>query len=137
ARRTGVNPVTLRAWERRYGLIVPFRTPKGHRLYSAANVERIHAILAWLARGVSVGQVKTLLDHGELHQVSDNDNWVHLRHEILGCITQLNEHRLDDRFNSALALYPASTLAEQLLWPLLGDLRQRWQGQFAARAEQV
>ena len=65
ARSTGVNAVTLRAWERRYGLIVPYRTPKGHRLYSPANLERIHAILAWLARGVAVGQVKALLDHGQ------------------------------------------------------------------------
>ena len=29
ARQTGVNAVTLRAWERRYSLIVPLRTPKG------------------------------------------------------------------------------------------------------------
>ncbi|MDX1336249.1 MAG: MerR family DNA-binding transcriptional regulator, partial [Gammaproteobacteria bacterium] len=27
--QTGVHPVTLRAWERRYGLIKPERTPKG------------------------------------------------------------------------------------------------------------
>ena len=31
SRLTGVNSVTLRAWERRYGLIRPQRTPKGHR----------------------------------------------------------------------------------------------------------
>ncbi|MBF4212988.1 MerR family DNA-binding transcriptional regulator, partial [Pseudomonas donghuensis] len=31
ARLTGVNPVTLRAWERRYGLIQPTRTESGHR----------------------------------------------------------------------------------------------------------
>lgn len=45
ARQTGVNAVTLRAWERRYGLIVPQRTPKGHRLFSDIHVQRIHAIL--------------------------------------------------------------------------------------------
>jgi hypothetical protein len=28
SRLTGVNPVTLRAWERRYGLIQPTRAPK-------------------------------------------------------------------------------------------------------------
>lgn len=33
SRITGVNAVTLRAWERRYGLIVPHRTAKGHRLF--------------------------------------------------------------------------------------------------------
>lgn len=29
---TGVNATTLRAWERRYGLIKPLRTDTGHRL---------------------------------------------------------------------------------------------------------
>lgn len=65
ARITGVNAVTLRAWERRYGLIVPHRTPKGHRLYSAEHVARIQAILTWLGRGVSVSQVKGLLRSGQ------------------------------------------------------------------------
>lgn len=137
ARSTGINAVTLRAWERRYGLIVPYRTPKGHRLYSPANLERIGAILAWLSRGVAVGQVKALLDHNQAPQPASSDNWSCLRGELLDCISALNERRLDDRFNASLTLYPASTLVEQLLWPLLGELDQRWQGQFGARLEQV
>ena len=32
SRLTGVNAVTLRAWQRRYGLVQPARTEKGHRL---------------------------------------------------------------------------------------------------------
>ena len=32
ARLTGINPITLRAWERRYNLIEPVRTESGHRL---------------------------------------------------------------------------------------------------------
>ena len=62
ARRTGVNPVTLRAWERRYGLLKPQRTAKGQRLYPLEQVERVEAILGWLQRGASVGQVRELLD---------------------------------------------------------------------------
>lgn len=61
ARQTGVNPVTLRAWERRYGLVTPLRTTKGHRLYTLEEVARIRHILTWLDRGVAVGQVKGLL----------------------------------------------------------------------------
>ena len=48
SRLTGVNPVTLRAWERRYGLIRPTRTDSGHRLYSMADVEAVRSILARL-----------------------------------------------------------------------------------------
>ncbi len=43
---TGINPVTLRAWERRYGLIKPERTPKGHRLYTDEHVQLIRRILS-------------------------------------------------------------------------------------------
>ena len=41
---TGVNPITLRAWERRYGLIRPARTSKGHRLYTHDHVEQIREL---------------------------------------------------------------------------------------------
>lgn len=137
ARSTGVNAVTLRAWERRYGLIVPHRTAKGHRLYSQEHVARIQAILGWLARGVSVSQVKDLLDNRQPLQPPADGGWLQLRGELLGHIAGLAERRLDDSFNAALALYPLRTLVEHLLWPLLGELRQRWQGQFGARLEQV
>ncbi|MEC8483393.1 MAG: MerR family transcriptional regulator, partial [Pseudomonadota bacterium] len=43
--QTGVNSVTLRAWERRYGLLKPFRTEKGHRLYQPQDVDRVKKIL--------------------------------------------------------------------------------------------
>jgi len=48
---TGVNSITLRAWEKRYGLITPVRTAKGHRLYTQANIDMINEIVDLLARG--------------------------------------------------------------------------------------
>ena len=59
---TGINDVTLRAWERRYGLIRPMRTPKGHRLYSASDIARIKRILVLLDQGIPVSQVHRVLD---------------------------------------------------------------------------
>ena len=61
ARLTGVNPVTLRAWERRYGLIQPTRTDSGHRLYSQVDIESVRSILAWIERGVAVSKVGKIL----------------------------------------------------------------------------
>lgn len=61
SRLTGVNAVTLRAWQRRFGLVIPERTPKGHRLYNAENIKQIHEINAWLAKGVAISKVKPLL----------------------------------------------------------------------------
>ncbi|EFT1002107.1 MerR family transcriptional regulator [Shigella sonnei] len=36
-----INPVTLRAWQRRYGLLKPQRTDGGHRLFNDADIDRI------------------------------------------------------------------------------------------------
>ncbi|NUT76374.1 MerR family transcriptional regulator [Pseudomonas sp. C1C7] len=137
ARQTGVNAITLRAWERRYGLIVPQRTPKGHRLFSAEHVQRIHNILIWLNRGVAVSQVKQLLDAPQAISEPVENDWQRLRQTLLQAVTRLAERSLDDTINQAMALYPPRTLCEQLLMPLLADLEQRWQGQFGAQMERV
>ena len=137
ARQTGVNAVTLRAWERRYGLIVPQRTPKGHRLFNAEHVQRIHTILTWLNRGVPVSQVKGLIDSAlTVPDIVENE-WHTLRQSLVQAISELAERRVDDAFNQAMALYPPRTLCEQLLLPLLQELEQRWQGQFGAQMERV
>ena len=62
SRLTGINSVTLRAWERRYGLLKPQRTHKGHRLYSQADVTRVREIQTWLARGLAISKIKVLLE---------------------------------------------------------------------------
>lgn len=54
---TGINAVTLRAWERRYGLIRPRRTPRGHRLYSRQDIERIQRTVELLDRGLAISQI--------------------------------------------------------------------------------
>ncbi|MCK9800600.1 helix-turn-helix-type transcriptional regulator [Pseudomonas chlororaphis] len=137
ARQTGVNAVTLRAWERRYGLIVPQRTPKGHRLFSAEHVQQIFTILTWLNRGVAVSQVKHLLSSSPAFSEPAENDWHLLRQTLIQAISQLAERRVDDTFNQAMALYPPRTLCEQLMVPLLAELEQRWQGQFGSQMEQV
>src|ERR1700733_11476981 len=51
---TGVGEATLRAWERRFGFPEPRREPSGHRRYSAADVERIRAVVRERARGLAL-----------------------------------------------------------------------------------
>jgi len=137
SRQTGVNAITLRAWERRYGLIVPHRTPKGHRLFSPEHVQRIQSILTWINRGVAVSKVKPLLDTAQPPDEPLEDEWQRQRHALALAVTQLAERQVDHLVNQAMALYPPWTICEQLLLPLLAELQTRWQGQFGAQLEQV
>jgi MerR family transcriptional regulator, light-induced transcriptional regulator len=60
SRRTGVSPELLRAWERRYGLLQPERTPGGFRLYTDSDEARVRSMQAKLARGLSAAQAAQL-----------------------------------------------------------------------------
>ncbi|MHB9020360.1 MAG: MerR family transcriptional regulator [Halothiobacillus sp.] len=61
AQLTGINPITLRAWERRYKLICPTRTPTGHRLYSTTDIQQIQRVKSLSAQGVGFPQIAALL----------------------------------------------------------------------------
>lgn len=56
SRRTGVSPELLRAWEQRYDLLHPSRSPGGFRLYSADDEMRVRRTLALIGDGLSAAQ---------------------------------------------------------------------------------
>lgn len=61
-RRTGLKPDVLRAWERRYGAVVPERTATNRRLYSDADIARLALLHRATLEGWSIGQVAGLDD---------------------------------------------------------------------------
>lgn len=56
SRRVGLSVHVLRAWERRYGLLRPERSPGGYRLYSETDELRVKVMRAHLARGLSTAE---------------------------------------------------------------------------------
>lgn len=53
-RETGLTPDILRAWERRYGVPSPQRSPGGHRLYSQRDIELLKWLVARKREGLSI-----------------------------------------------------------------------------------
>lgn len=139
AERTGINPVTLRAWERRYGLIKPQRTRKGHRLYSEFDIERIEQIQQWLTRGVSVGQVASLLpplDETEMAQrppmppaAHPEPDWQPVLRDAMQALTEGQMLRFDQTLNQISAIYPAALLLRFFWQPLLDELNSHAEGE--------
>ncbi|WP_051311167.1 MerR family transcriptional regulator [Zooshikella ganghwensis] len=141
SRLTGVNAVTLRAWERRYGLITPYRTAKGHRLYDQEHVTQIKSILEWINRGVAVSKVKALLANvnntkSQTAPGSNVDNWQIAQTQFINAVKTFNDDKLDDIYNQALAIYPIDIVSENLIKPVIIQLKKNWQGQFGQIAEQ-
>jgi DNA-binding transcriptional MerR regulator/methylmalonyl-CoA mutase cobalamin-binding subunit len=131
ANLTGINPVTLRAWERRYNLITPRRTPKGHRLYTEHDVELIKQVLELLDQGISISQVKPLLEQspGQQHGTAlaeTGDVWKDYQQKMLSAVERFDEHVLDSTYNDALSLYPVDVVNQRLVSPLLRIIGEHW-----------
>ncbi len=124
SRLTGVNAVTLRAWQRRYGLVQPARTEKGHRLYSEQDIRQIGEILSWLERGVSIGQVKGLLSEPQSQQV--NDHWQQTFEQLGQAVLALHQRKVEALLNELLASYPFELVRSRVLQPLVAQLLGLW-----------
>lgn len=128
---TGINPVTLRAWERRYGLIKPQRTPKGHRLYTDEHIDEIRRVMALVDRGVSIGQVKRIMDSKEIKTetraptATADDHWETYRQRMLHAVSRFDETALDAVYNDSLSLYPVDLVTRCVILPLLSEMRER------------
>ncbi len=72
--QTGIQSVTLRAWERRYNFLKPHRSAGNYRLYSERDV----ALLCWVKRqvdeGTPIGQVAA-----EVRERRRTGHWPELR----------------------------------------------------------
>ncbi|MFE6645330.1 MerR family transcriptional regulator [Nocardioides sp. NPDC057772] len=55
AERVGITTATLRAWERRYGVIAPPRSESGYRLYGEHEVAVLRSMKQLVDQGWSVG----------------------------------------------------------------------------------
>jgi DNA-binding transcriptional MerR regulator len=56
SKRAGVSEHVLRAWESRYGLLAPARSPGGFRLYSENDLRRVQRMREYLAEGLSAAE---------------------------------------------------------------------------------
>ena len=113
---TDVNAITLRAWERRYGLFEPIRKTSGHRLYTQAHIDLITRVVGLLDRGMHIGQIKAQLE-AEKSEFMKSDQvlndtcnesgrspgaigWAEMGlvpdRVIRACIRRLNRQRLED-----------------------------------------
>ncbi|VVO11186.1 MerR family transcriptional regulator [Pseudomonas fluorescens] len=126
ARLTGVNPITLRAWERRYGLIQPTRTDSGHRLYSMNDIERIHSILSWIERGVAVSKVGKILARTAplqaLSSIIPNElvqaDYAQWQEQVQAAVSAFDEARLEQVYGQIFSSYPLTVVFQDILLPL-------------------
>jgi hypothetical protein len=142
SRRLGVSDHMLRAWENRYGLLQPVRSPGGFRLNSEADERRIRRMQAYLADGLSAAEAARTTLGGDaitslgyltgprLTKSAGSEPSARLR-QALDAFDVPAAQAVLDRLLADLSV-PA--VLRDVVLPYRADLGERWQGGTASVA---
>jgi MerR family transcriptional regulator, light-induced transcriptional regulator len=131
AKRTGVSPELLRAWEQRYGLLQPTRTPGGFRLYSAADEARVQRMQRLVSGGLAAAQAaRMILSGGEPAPPTVSASATTLEDaaaDLTASLDRLDEQAANTALDRLLSAYTVETVLQDVLMPYLHRLGERWE----------
>jgi len=138
---TGLSLDTLRAWERRYRVIVPKRNNRG-RLYSDQDIQRLTLLRQAVDRGHAIGQLAKLKDQdlsALLEAPLSRPGSAAIQQEgrtkqskgeelesILSAINRFDYSRAHRELGRLAALLPPRQLVYDIVLPLLQHIGQSW-----------
>ena len=130
AKRTGVSPELLRAWEQRYRLLQPTRTAGGFRLYSAADEARVQRMQSLVAGGLAAAQAASLiLSDGEPATQAASAPATTLEDaagNLAASLDRLDEQAANTALDRLFAAYTVETVLQEVILPYLHRLGDRW-----------
>jgi DNA-binding transcriptional MerR regulator len=129
ARRTGVSPELLRAWERRYGLLRPDRSPGGFRLYGADDERRVRAMQANLAHGLSAAEAARLAlaeASPDAASPAEGSGLAAASARLRTALYAFDEAGAQAALDELLAGFSIDALLAEVVMPTLSELGARW-----------
>lgn len=140
--QTGIRPVTLRAWERRYKLLNPHRTRSNYRLYSDRDLAILHWLKSRVDSGLPISTAAT--DLAEMRRlgawpepppllpsspalVREGAAPTHYAMRLFKALTGHNETEANALFTELYALYDIGTVCTDVILPCLISIGDAWQ----------
>jgi DNA-binding transcriptional MerR regulator len=137
ARLIGLLPVTLRAWERRYGLPLPHRGDQGYRLYSEYDLRTLRWVKTQMEAGLSISRAVTYLN--ELRS-KGKDPAIDLIEESLPTsvstqalaaqfrrtLEMFNDFAAGETLRRAFTIYSVDSVLLEIIQPTLVELGEAW-----------
>lgn len=137
AARTGVTVPVLRAWERRYGIVEPARTPGGYRLYDDGAIQRVRTMRRLVAEGWSpssaagailAGHVPpdALADTPAARDMSGAADPARLEERFVAAAAALDGRAVEEVLDEMFATASFERVVESHLAPALQALGAAW-----------
>ncbi len=153
AKRTGLNPAVLRAWEKRYSVVEPFRTDGGQRLYSDEDVLRLTLLHRVVEEGRSISQVsalstaelKGLVKEDEAERGSfgvpeplEGPSAARVLERAQQAVDRMVPGELEKILTRGAMAFPVPTVIDDIVVPLIGQIGMAWNsGRFGPAHEHL
>ncbi|RKH61847.1 MerR family transcriptional regulator [Corallococcus aberystwythensis] len=138
AELSGVRVELIRAWERRYGVLVPERTPAGYRVYTDRDVALLKRLKALTDEGVAISEAAKLLpqlraeldvpslpvfDGMEARSGGQPEAW---RAAVMAAAEAYDQPRVARVLDEVMAALPPLKAFEDVLVPVQREVGERW-----------
>jgi MerR family transcriptional regulator, light-induced transcriptional regulator len=136
----GLKPATLRAWERRYGLLKPERSPGGHRLYSRQDIDMLKWLIERQKEGLSISSAAEMwksqqIDKDEISQTALTQVQIsatgetildELRQKWLSACMDFDDQTANQILDHALSVAAPELILSHVLQNGIAEIGERW-----------
>jgi methanogenic corrinoid protein MtbC1 len=127
SRRIGVAPETLRAWEQRYGVLRPARTPAGYRVYGRDDQARARRMRELIGSGWAAGEAAQAVLTATTAQPPPAP-WVDgVAEELLGTLLEFDTAAAHETFDRLLGGRSLDAALRDVVLPVLREVGARWE----------
>lgn len=135
---TGVSEASLRAWERRYGVVRPRRTESGYRVYDDASLAVVSTMRRLIDAGWAPGEAGRAIREGETpalpgpapaeggSSTMDRAGAVAWMHRFVASATVMDMAALEECLDGGFALGSFEHVIDSWLSPTLEALGAAW-----------
>jgi DNA-binding transcriptional MerR regulator/methylmalonyl-CoA mutase cobalamin-binding subunit len=147
AELSGVSVELIRAWERRYGVLRPERTPSGYRAYTDRDIAILKRLKQLTDEGVSISDAAKLLPRIQADlslapavalpevTLSAVEGW---RAAVLAAAEAYEQTRVSAIIDEVLAALPPLRAFEDVFAPVQREVGERWHaGRFTVAQEHL
>ncbi|MGE0000609.1 MAG: MerR family transcriptional regulator [Fimbriimonadaceae bacterium] len=147
AEETGLSAHTIRAWERRYGVVAPVRTGTNRRVFGAEDIRRLKMLRRAVESGHSIGMIAALpneelgrltSDGNRQDQPASGDANPGFVSQAIRALHTLDANALEAALVRASYVLGVDGLVDEVVVPLMREIGRKWaSGEFSIAQEHI